>query len=359
MSFEEQNGAAPVAAEPTAIVESQAPAPVETVAAPEAEAAPPKSFEDTAAEVWDRLNAPRDDAGKFTAKAPEKVEPGDTPSEAETPAEASPAPAGEAPKAPVSWPQDKTEAWAKLDPDAREYILKREAETARGFQANAEKFKPYEELDRVFEPVKARLQAEGVSPAQAVQRLLNAQAVLDRDPIAGINWLARSYGVNLGQLTQQPNGQDGTNPQQQQPPVDPRVESALARVERLEREAQERAQRDASAFEETLKSDVAKFAASPEHPYFNDVKADMAALLQAGVVTDLKDAYEKAVWANPTARTKVLEDQRKAEAAKAAEAAAKAKQASSLNVRSTPANAAPPKSIDETLARAWDAAHAR
>ncbi len=355
MSFEDQNGAAPAAADAPAIVETTAPAAVETVAAPAQEAPAGPSIEDTAGDVWDRLHAPRDETGKFTAKAPEKVEPGDKPSEAPTDTPASPAPAGEAPAAPVSWPKDKAEAWTKLDPDARDYILKREAEVARGFQTTADKFKPYEELDRVLEPVKARLQAEGVSPANAVQRLLNAQAVLDRDPLAGIQWLARSYGVNLGQLTQQQGGQEQT----QQQPVDPRVESALSRVERLEREAQERADRDAAAFEQSLKSDVEKFRASPEHPYFEDVKTDMAALLQAGVVADLKEAYEKAVWANPTARSKVLEDQRKAEATKAADAAAKAKQAGSLNVRSTPANAAPPRNIEETLSQAWDAAQTR
>lgn len=355
MSFDDQNGAAPAAADAPAIVDSPAPAAVEATPAPITDA-PARSLEDTAGEVWDRLHAPRDDAGKFTAKAPETVEPGVTPSEAKPDEPASPTIVGEAPVAPVSWPKDKAEAWNKLDPDARDYILKREAEVAKGFQTTAEKYKPFEELDRVLEPVKAKLQAEGLSPAQGIQRLLRAQDMLETNPVQAINWLARSYGVNLGQLTQQPPaGQEQT----QQPPADPRIESALSRVERLEREAQERAQRDAASFEQNLKADVEKFRASPEHPHFDDVKADMAALLSAGVVTDLKEAYEKAVWANPTARTKVLEDQRKADAAKAADAAAKAKQAGSLNVRSTPANSAPPKNIDETLSRAWDAAQSR
>ncbi len=325
MSFDDQNGAAPAAADAPAIVDSPAPAPVETVNTPSND--PPRSMEDTAGDVWDRLHAPRDEAGKFSAKAPETVEPGKDPSATTTDTPASPAPAGEAPKAPVSWPQDKAEAWTKLDPAAR-----------------------------VLEPVKARLQAEGVTPAQAVQRLLSAQAHLERDPITALNWLARSYGVNLSQLTQQQQpGQEQT----QQPLTDPRVETLQQRIDRLETEAQTRAKQEAETFEQTLKSDVDKFRASPEHPYFDDVKTDMAGLLSAGTAEDLKDAYEKAVWVNPTVRAKVLDDQRKAEATKAAEAAAKARQAGSLNVRSTPANAAPPKSIDETLAAAWDSVQNR
>lgn len=353
MSLEDLNGAAPAAADAPAFVES-APAPVENSPAPAAEA-PARSIEDTAGEVWDRLNAPRSEDGKFASKAPEKVEPDATPSDAATDNPVSPAPAGEAPKPPVSWPQDKAEAWSKLDPDARDYILKREAEVAKGFQTTAEKYKPLEEVDRLLEPYKAKLEAEGLSPVQGIQRLLRAQDLLERNPIEGLNWLARSYGVNLGQLAAQPAGQEQT----QQPQIDPRVETLQQRLDRLEADAQTRAKQEAETFEQSLKADVEKFRASPEHPYFDDVKSDMAALLQAGVVADLKEAYEKAVWANPTARSRVLEDQRKAEAAKAADAAAKAKAAGSLNVRSTPANSAPSKSIDETLSRAYDAAQAR
>lgn len=354
MSFEDPNGAAPVVADAPAIVDSPAPAPVETVNDTPAE--PVRSARDTAGDVWDKLHAPRAEDGKFTAKAPDVVEPSATPSEATTDTPASPATAGEAPKPPVSWPQDKAEVWAKLDPGARDYILKREAETAKGFQASAEKYKPLEEVDRLLEPYKAKLAAEGLSPTQGIQRLLRAQDIMESNPIQGIQWLARSYGVNLGQLTQQP--QPGQEQTQQPQPIDPRVESALARVERLEREAQDRAERDSAAFEQSLKADVDKFRASSEHPYFDDVKADMAGLLTAGTAADLKDAYDKAVWVNPTVRAKVLEDQRKAEATKAAEAAAKAKQAGSLNVRSTPANAAPPKDKRETMAAAWDRAQA-
>lgn len=354
MSFEDQNGAASVAAEAPAVVES-APAPVDNTPPPAAPEAPVRSIEDTAGEVWDRLHAPRDETGKFASKAPEQVEPDAKPSDATTDTPASPAPAGEAPKPPVSWPQDKAEAWSKLDPDARDYILKREAEVAKGFQTTAEKYKPLEEVDRLLEPYKAKLEAEGLSPAQGIQRLLRAQDIMETKPLEGIMWLARSYGVTLGQLAAQPAGQEQT----QQPPIDPRVETLQQRLDRLESDAQTRAKQEAETFEQSLKSEVEKFRASPEHPYFEDVKTDMGSLLAAGVVADLSEAYEKAVWANPATRSKVMEDQRKAEASKAAEAAAKAKAAGSLNVRSTPANSAPPKSIDETLSRAYDAAQAR
>lgn len=354
MSLEDLNGAAPAAADAPAFVES-APAPVDNSPPPAATEQPARSIEDTAGEVWDRLHAPRDETGKFASKAPEKVEPDAKPSDASTDTPASPAPAGEAPKPPVSWPQDKAEAWSKLDPDARDYILKREAEVAKGFQTTAEKYKPLEEVDRLLEPYKAKLEAEGLSPVQGIQRLLRAQDIMERNPIEGLNWLARSYGVNLGQLAAQPAGQEQT----QQPPIDPRVETLQQRLDRIEADAASRAKLEAETFEQSLKQEVEKYRTSPEHPYFDEVRPQMAALLNAGEADDVPDAYKKAVWLNEAVRARVLEDQRKAEATKAAEAAAKAKAAGSLNVRSSPANSAPPKSIDETLSRAWDAAHAR
>jgi len=81
----------------------------------------------------------------------------------------------------------------------------------------------------------------------------------------------------------------------------------------------------------------------------------MAGLLQAGLATDLNDAYEKAIYANPTVRAKVLaqqqeqaEAQRKAIAAQKAQAA---KQASSVNVtrKGTMAAAKPVGSMEDTI----------
>jgi hypothetical protein len=337
--FEADNGAAPAAAEPTPVA-----APAETTPAPAPQPEAPALSADermdaTMRAAWDKLHPARAPDGKFTAKdAPAEAEaaPAEPVTEPEPATEASPAPAGEAPKMPVSWPKEQAEAWAKLDKPAQEYILRREGEFEKGIQAKTEKFKPYEELDKVFEPWRERWQLEGASPAVKVQQLLAAQAYLDRNPVEAIQWLAQSYGVNLGQTGQQPV---------QQQPQDPVIRKIQELDEwKAQQENASRAQAEAS-----LKTEIDGFKASGKAPHFDAVRADMAKLLQAGAVETLQDAYDRAVWANPTTRALVLEEQRKAEAAKAAEEAKKAKAAASVNVRSTPTASARPKTLDDTL----------
>lgn len=333
--FEAENGAAPVAAEPTPVAAPEAPAPAP---APEAPAqSVDERMDATMRAAWDKLHPARAPDGKFTAKeAPVEAAPAEPVTETDEASEASPAPAGEAPpKMPVSWPKDQAEAWSKLDKPAQEYILRRESEFEKGIQQKSEKYKPYEELDKIFEPWRERWQLEGASPAVKVQQLLAAQAYLDKNPVEAIQWLANSYGVNLGQAAQ---------PVQQQP-QDPVVQKLRELDEwKAQQEAASRSQAEAS-----LKSEIDGFKASGKAPHFDAVRADMAKLLQAGVVETLQDAYERAVWANPTTRAIVQDEQRKAEAAKAAEEAKKAKAAASVNVRSTPAATGKPKTMDDTL----------
>ncbi len=51
------------------------------------------------------------------------------------------------------------------------------------------------------------------------------------------------------------------------------------------------------------------------HPLLDDVREDMAKLVQHGLASSLQEAYEKATYANPTTRAKLLaEQQAKAEA---------------------------------------------
>lgn len=53
-----------------------------------------------------------------------------------------------------------------------------------------------------------------------------------------------------------------------------------------------------------LGEEITAFAADPAHPYFDEVTGDIAVLISAG--HSLADAYEKAVWANPTTRQKEI-----------------------------------------------------
>ena len=65
-----------------------------------------------------------------------------------------------------------------------------------------------------------------------------------------------------------------------------------------------------------LQHQIEEFSKGAE--FFNDVREQMAALLDAGTAKDLKDAYEQAIWINPEVREVMLQRQ---EAAKQKSAA--------------------------------------
>ena len=89
------------------------------------------------------------------------------------------------------------------------------------------------------------------------------------------------------------------------------------------------------------------------------VYADMAVLLREGRAETLKDAYEKATWANPQTRVALLEEQRKAEDAQRAQRARQAQRAGAINVRTSPGTTpSMPKSIRETMEATFDSIHA-
>jgi hypothetical protein len=77
----------------------------------------------------------------------------------------------------------------------------------------------------------------------------------------------------------------------------------------------------------------------------------MSALLQAGQAKDLADAYEQAVYANPTTRAAVLQQQAAAQREEAAKKAQAARAAASVNVPRRPAmpTAQPIGSMDDTI----------
>ena len=99
-----------------------------------------------------------------------------------------------------------------------------------------------------------------------------------------------------------------------------------------------------------------------KHPHFEAVQNQMAALVGSGQAKDIAEAYDMAVFANPSTRAKVLEEQAKQKEEQAkketqqevkAEAVQKAKKQQRVNVKGsgTPSNSAVPSgmTLNETI----------
>lgn len=114
-------------------------------------------------------------------------------------------------------------------------------------------------------PFKPLLDAQGVTTAQAVHQLLKAHRNLMSPDLriryAQFGQLASFYGINP---------------------------------------------KDFMATRASAAEEVDAFAADPNHPFFDEVSADVLAYLAADATLTLDVAYESAVWSNPSTRAREI-----------------------------------------------------
>jgi hypothetical protein len=313
------------------------PAPVEeVVVAPEAviEAETPHDDGEKAADG--RVRGPD---GKFIAKAPEMVQ--DTPDQ---PSEAVADPAARlAIRAPASWSPAAKATFDKLPPEVQQAVAKREQEIDHGLRRKSEEVKRYEPLEQVLAPRRAQWAAQGMDEVHAVKTLLAAQDLLEKNPMQGLEFLARSYGVNLN--TAQPQGQ----PYQAQPARDshPEIAALKQQLQVLQSQVQ-------TAQTAPIVSQIDAFQNDPANLYFENVRDDMAVLLHNGKASDLKEAYEMACWMRPDIRPFLQTAQ--APAAPMQDKAAQARRAA-VSVTGSPGQSRIPKSngsIEDDIRAAFE-----
>ena len=299
--------------------------------------------------AWDSLAAeePEPEAGE--------AEPGAEDAEPAAPAEP-PDDAGTAP--PEHWPAEWRERFEALPDEARDYALDlhRQLETAHSerSQTLAEREKELAGLaavDAALAPWRETMRAQGISDGEAVARLLQAHASIERDPEAALAAIAESYGIA-------PGAADA--PTAPSAPA-ARPDEMLDTLERYAAEQHELRLLAAMEAELDARARAADSEGRPRFPHFDAVRPKLAALIRAGAAASFEDAYEQAVWADPATRQKALHA-RDAELAERRESARKAEVAKARNAGraalggSEPAGSAlpPARSHREELERVWD-----
>lgn len=277
--------------------------------------------------------------GKFIAKQSETVQ--DT---TDQPSEAVADPAAKlAIRAPASWSPAAKATFDALPAEAKQAIAKREQEIDHGLRRKSEEVKRYEPLEQVLAPRRALWAAQGLDEVQAVKTLLAAQDLLEKNPMQGLEFLAKSYGVNLN--TAQPQGQA----YRPQPAPDSHPEIATLKQQLLDLQNQVQTAQTAP-----IVSQVEAFQNDPANLYFENVRDDMAVLLKNGKATDLKEAYEMACWMRPDIRPFLQTTQ--APAAPTQDKAAQARRAA-VSVTGSPGKAPIPKSngsIEDDIRAAFE-----
>jgi hypothetical protein len=210
---------------------------------------------------------------------------------------------------PSSWKPAAKAAWNTLPPEIRAEIQRREGDMLKGQGQLLPDATFGKSMRQAVDPYRGIIEAAGSTPEAAVSSLLRTAAILrtgsPQDKQNALLSIARDYQVALPTS----DGSIGQAPFNPADFRDPRVDQMLAQQQEAQTATIEQA---ISNFQNAL-DDQGK----PLHPYMANVEAEMMAFIpqikssmpdlnHAGI---LKEAYDRAVWANPETRA-LLEKQR-------------------------------------------------
>lgn len=213
--------------------------------------------------------------------------------------------------------------WKSAPKEILQEITKREKEIEKALTAHDGDLSMGRSMKEVITPYLPIIQAEGGTPEKAVQQLLNTAYQLRTAPpqrkAALLMDIARQYDIDLGAV-------------QQQQQVHPQIRALQERIAQQDQQILEWQRQQQTAEEQKIAEEIQSFASNPDHPYFEQVRAEMHALLAGGRAKDLKEAYELSIWANPEIRSTLLaKQQAEAEEKRKVEIAAKKKAGSSVS----------------------------
>lgn len=230
----------------------------------------------------------------------------DAPDTTDQKAEEEPAPQEEAllkqDKAPSGWSPKARERWSQIPEDLRSEILRREEDSAKGVRQLQEEVAPMRGFVNTLAPFIQEAFSNAQDPAQYIGSVMVAERALRTGDInskfEALLSIADQYKIPLREIINKSAGEEVLKtPAQQQFQLPPEIQRELEESRRW-REQQSRGSSSTA---------IQDFAAKNE--FFEDVREEMAVLLEAGAAKDLQGAYERAIWANPSTREVLLSRQ--------------------------------------------------
>jgi hypothetical protein len=265
---------------------------------------------DAAADVKSEVKSDRDEMGRFKPKQGE--EPGKSiVTSAEEIVSGKTPPTGSEPegqethlstdKPPSAWSPVNREKWATLDPDLKAEIIRREESSLAGVRQLQDRYSSAEQFLTTLNPIFSEASKLGANPAEYIMSTMQTEQFLRNAPMPDkfqtLLQIADNYGIPLRKIIDESIGQKMFDTQPAQPQyaqVAPEIQQQLEEI-RSWRQQQEIAQVDQA---------IEAFAAQAE--FFQDVRDQMAELMDRGLTDSLEDAYERSIWANPQIRQVLL-----------------------------------------------------
>lgn len=249
--------------------------------------------------------------------------------------------------APISLSGAIKAKWHELPADVQAEWKKREDDIHRMMTAKEGELNLGRSIKEIATPYEAVIRSEGGTVEGAFKDLLNTAYVLrtgsPQQKAQLILQTAQQFGVDLSpHFSGQQQGNPLASLQQEIQHLRQQADPA-----RIKSQLQEEMDRD------RINGEIQAFAANPANVHFNAVKSTMGSLISSGRAKDLPEAYEMAIWSDPSIRSDLLKAQAAQEAEKkktemAAKKNAAASVAGSPGLASPNANA-PQKSIEDEI----------
>lgn len=207
--------------------------------------------------------------------------------------------------APKSWKATTRTKWATLDPEIKAEVRRRESEMTRAFGENAQARELHKNFYEAVRPFEARIRSMGGNPLHLVGELFKADHILSTAPPTQraqyMAQLIKEYAVDIDELD---SALAGTAPAD---PVAARVEQLLqqrmAPLQQFLAHQQQTEQQRQQEVQAQAQAEVESMAVDPKYPHFNDVREDMADIIdlaaRRGIYLTPAQAYSKAVAMNP------------------------------------------------------------
>ena len=252
---------------------------------------------------------------------------------------------------PEHWSDEDKEAFMAMDESGRDWALRLEANAAKGIEKKSAELKIFRDA---FQPYK-HLFPEGTE-TQVIQRFFNSHVFLQNNPVEGIKWLKKNYGIDEEQSAPSTETTDEF--------ADPEVTKLRAEIKELKTTSERNAQNAQQTQQNAMIAEINQFRDVEEdgerlHTHFNEVSGVMSGLMQSGRADSLEKAYEQAVWSLPEYRDSVVQ-QKADEKAKAdleektRKVTAAEKAAASVNGKSSTQATKKSATITDSLNEAYD-----
>jgi hypothetical protein len=210
-------------------------------------------------------------------------------------------------RAPQSWKGESKKVWAELPLNVRQEVIRRERETTKVMQEASQARHLVSGMQEVFAPHMDRINTVyGGNTITAVNNLLAVERQLfNGTPVAKAQLIAnmvKQFGVDIAALDAALVGQPAPQEVQQQSAIERMLEQRLAPLQQFVQSQQQREAQMRQREEQEAVHTVESMSQDQRFPYFNEVRNDMADLIETrarrGEMLSMEDAYAIAVRMN-------------------------------------------------------------